>query len=107
MLARRRPLLDPHPGQQQRAERDDAADHGRADERRLRTPIAALTGPVSANDTGSSPIEISQSRLDTRPSSAAGTWRCLAVAHTIVPAVSSALNARLASMSCQTAVASP
>ena len=70
-------------------------------------PIAALTGPVSANDSGSRPIEISQSRLDTRPSSAAGTWRCLAVAHTIVPAVSSALKARLASMSCQTALARP
>jgi hypothetical protein len=72
-----------------------------------RTPIAPLTGPVSANDSGSRPIEISQSRLDTRPSSAAGTWRCLAVAHTMVPAVSSALKARLASMSCQIAPATP
>ena len=32
-------------------------------------PIAPLTGPVSANDSGSRPIEISQSRLETRPSS--------------------------------------
>ena len=70
-------------------------------------PIAPLTGPVSAKDSGSRPIEISQSRLDTRPSSAAGTWRCLTVAHTIVPAVSSALKARLASISCQTALARP
>ena len=35
-------------------------------------PIAALTGPVSANDSGSRPIEISQSRLETRPSRCAG-----------------------------------
>ena len=34
-----------------------------------RAPRAALTGPVSAYDSGSRPIEISQSRLDTRPSS--------------------------------------
>ena len=69
--------------------------------------MAPLTGPVRAKDSGSRPIEISQSRLETRPSSAAGTWRCLAVAHTMVPAVSSALKARLASMSCQTAEARP
>ena len=36
-------------------------------------PIASLTGPVSANESGSSPIEISQSRLDTRPSMLEGT----------------------------------
>jgi hypothetical protein len=70
-------------------------------------PIAPLTGAVSAKETGTRPIEISQSRLETRPSRCPGTWRCLAVAHTIVPAVSSALKARLASMSCQTAVATP
>lgn len=64
----------------------------------LRTPIAALTGPVSANDSGSRPIEISQSRLETRPSSEVGTRRCFAVAQMIVPAVSSELNARLASI---------
>ena len=73
----------------------------------VRIPSAALTGPVIANDTGSSPIEISQSRLDTRPSSAAGTCRCLAVAQAIVPAVSSVLKATLASISPQSACAIP
>ena len=34
VLARRRPLLRPHPGQQEGAEGDDPADDGRADERR-------------------------------------------------------------------------
>ena len=63
-----------------------------------RTPRAALTGPVSAYDSGSRPIEIIQSRLDTRPRSCEGTWRCLAVAHAIVPAVSSVLNRTLASI---------
>jgi len=70
-------------------------------------PIAALSGPVSAKESGSRPMEMSQSRLDTRPSISPGTWRCLAVAQTIVPAVSSALKARLASISCHTAVANP
>ena len=42
---------------------------------------------------------MSQSRLDTRPSSCDGTWRCLAVAHAIVPAVSRVLNRTLASIS--------
>ena len=70
-------------------------------------PIAAATGPVTANEIGSRPIEISQSRLDTRPSIAAGTSRCLSVIHTIVPAVSSALNAKLANISCQAELASP
>ena len=72
-----------------------------------RAPIAPATGAVSANEIGNSPIEISQSRLETRPSIALGTWRCLTVAQTIVPAVSSALKTRQASISCQAAVASP
>jgi len=66
-----------------------------------------VSGAVSANDSGSRPIEISQSRLDTRPSIDAGTWRCLRVAQTIVPAVSSALKARQTTTSSQVAVASP
>src|SRR5205807_2468237 len=40
-----------------------------------RAPIAAAIGAVSAKDKGRSPIEISQSRLETRPSIDAGTWR--------------------------------
>ena len=72
-----------------------------------RTPIAALTGPVSAKDRGSSPIEMSQSRLETRPSMAAGTWRCFIVAQTIVPAVSKPLKIMQASISCHTAVDNP
>src|SRR6478735_7064567 len=70
-----------------------------------RTPSAAATGAVSANEMGSRPIEISQSRLETRPSIELGTWRCLIVAQTIVPAVSSALKTRHASISCHAAVA--
>ena len=41
--------------------------------RQVRGPSDALTGPVSANDIGSRPIEMSQSRLETRPSRATGT----------------------------------
>ena len=37
-------------------------------------PTSALTGPVRAKERGSRPIEISQSRLDTRPSMPAGTF---------------------------------
>ena len=65
----------------------------------VRSPSAALTGPVMAKDTGSRPIEISQSRLETRPSSSVGTSRCLVVAHAIVPAVSRLLKATLAIIS--------
>src|SRR6185312_5087202 len=42
-----------------------------------------------------------------RPSTDAGTWRCLIVAHTIVPAVSSPLKRRHATMSCHEDVARP
>jgi hypothetical protein len=72
-----------------------------------RVPIAPATGPVRAKDSGSRPIEMSQSRLETRPSMARGTWRCFVVAQTIVPAVSRALNATAASMSCQSALERP
>ena len=51
-----------------------------------RTPTAAATGAVSAKESGTSPIETSQSRLETRPSREEGTCRCLIVAQTIVPA---------------------
>ena len=70
-----------------------------------RTQLAA--GAVSANESGSSPIEIIQSRLETRPSIEAGTCRCFMVAQTMVPAVSNALKARQAIISCQAAVAIP
>ena len=69
--------------------------------------IAVEMGPVSARDTGTRPIEISQSRLETRPSIDVGTCRCFAVAQTIVPAVSSALKTKHASISCHTAWAIP
>ena len=71
------------------------------------TPTSPATGAVSAKESGSRPIEISQSRLETRPSMEAGTWRCLIVAQTIVPAVSSPLNRRQATISCQDEVARP
>ena len=60
----------------------------------------AATGPVSANEIGTSPIEMNQSRLDTRPSSRPGMRRCFVVVHTIGPAASSALKTKLAAMSC-------
>src|SRR5947208_2300373 len=72
-----------------------------------RTPIAAATGAVSANDSGRSPIEISQSRLETRPSIDVGTCRCFIVAHRIVPAASRPLKTKHAAINCQAAVASP
>ena len=72
-----------------------------------RTPTKAATGAVSANDSGMSAIETNQSRLETRPSIEPGTWRCLIVAHTIVPAASRALNRRQAIISCQAAFAMP
>ncbi len=51
-----------------------------------RAPKRLAAGPVNANDSGSNPIEMNQSRLETRPSSCRGTSRCLVVAQTIVPA---------------------
>ena len=66
----------------------------------VRAPATAATGAVSAYEMGSRLMETSQSRLETRPSSWAGTWRCFTVAQTIVPAASSALKSRHASMSC-------
>ena len=68
-----------------------------------RAPISPLTGAVMAKERGTSPVEMNQSRLDTRPSSALGTSRCFTVSHTTVPAASKALNRTLISMACQTA----
>ncbi len=66
-IARRRPLDRAYTGDEQPGERDDGAgDAGQISvvaRRARRSP-----GPVSANESGSRPIEISQSRLDTRPS---------------------------------------
>jgi len=70
-------------------------------------PTAALTGPVSASESGSRPVDTSPSRLEIRPSRCGGTWRCLAVAQTIRPAVSKALKTRLTIISCQTDEARP
>ena len=50
---------------------------------------------------------MSQSRLDTRPSSCEGTWRCLTVAQAIVPAVSKVLNSTLASINPHSPLDSP
>ena len=75
--------------------------------RAMKAGMAVLKPLLSAKDSGSRPTEISQSSDETRPSSALGTWRCLVVAQTIVPAVSSPLNTALASISCQIAVAAP
>ena len=70
-------------------------------------PAPSATGPVSANETGTRPMEMNQSKLATRPSSAVGTSRCFVVAHTIVPAVSSALKTKHAAMTCHETLASP
>ena len=43
------------------------------------TPNAAASGPTTAKLSGTPPIEISQSRLDTRPSRWPGTSRCSSV----------------------------
>ena len=43
---------------------------------------------------------MNQSKLETRPSSRLGTRRPLVVAQTIVPAPSSALNAKQAAIAC-------
>ena len=72
-----------------------------------RAPARLATGPVNANESGSRPMEMNQSRLDTRPSSCRGTRRCFVVTHTMVPAVSSALKRKHASMACHGAWASP
>src|SRR6266498_1991075 len=55
-------------------------------------PSAEAIGPVTAKETGTSPIEMNQSNLETRPRSWPGTRRCFTVAHTTVPAVSRALT---------------
>src|SRR5205807_1472699 len=73
----------------------------------VRAPTTWAAQPASPKERGSSEIEMNQSRLDTRPRREAGTNRCLAVSHTIVPAVSRAWKARLTAISCQPAVASP
>ncbi len=39
-------------------------------------PKASASGPTAANDSGTPPIVIIQSRLDTRPKSSDGTRRC-------------------------------
>src|ERR1035438_3719570 len=60
----------------------------------VRVPSQVATGPASAYDSGISPIEISHSRLETRPSRRVGTSDCLVVSQTIWLAVSKALNSR-------------
>ena len=72
-----------------------------------RTPKAAATGPVSANEIGTRPIEMNQSRLETRPRRRPGMRRCFVVIHTISPAASSALKTKLAAMSCHAKSANP
>src|SRR5215210_7325303 len=72
-----------------------------------RTPKTAATGPVRAKEIGTRPIEMNQSKLDTRPRSLSGTRRPLVVAHTIVPAPSSALKMKLATIACHGNLAMP
>ena len=53
-------------------------------------PISSAIGPVSANDTGISPADTNQSRLDTRPSISEGTRVCISAFQTTIPTVFSA-----------------
>ena len=73
----------------------------------VRAPSTCATGPVNANERGTRPIEMNQSKLDTRPSSRPGTRRCFVVTHTMRPALSSPLKTKLAAMSCHGNRASP
>ena len=63
-------------------------------------PNVFATGPVSAYDTGTSAVEMNQSKLETRPMSRAGTSRCFVVIHTMRPALSSALNRKQNAIAC-------
>ena len=60
---------------------------------------------MSANETGSSPIDTNQSRLDTRPSISGGTRVCISVFHTTIPAVFSGEATKENTHSCQAAPA--
>ena len=64
-------------------------------------PAEAAMGPVSANEIGTSPAEASQSRLETRPSSAPGTRRWSSVCQTTSPAAERPNRTALASIACQ------
>ncbi|CAN5690708.1 hypothetical protein BH20ACT21_BH20ACT21_11000 [soil metagenome] len=70
-------------------------------------PIATATGPQRAKDNGNRAVEMSQSRLDTRPRSAPGMCFCLRVIQAIVPAVSRAWKQTLAATSCHIVPATP
>ena len=105
---RRTALLEvAHMRDEQRRERHDGADDARRRRASPRTPIAAATGPVSAKESGSRPIEISQSRLETRPSIAAGHVALLDRRPDDRARRLERVEGALASISCQTAVASP
>ena len=66
--------------------------------------MAFDTGPVSAKDSGVSPIETNQSSECTRPRSSGGTREDISVPHTTMPAVSHAPKTTAKAMSCHTAV---
>ena len=70
-------------------------------------PSTAATGPVSANETGTSPVETSQSRLDTRPSSSRGTSVWSNVIQMICPTSKSAAVPKPMMSACQSEVISP
>jgi hypothetical protein len=73
----------------------------------VRAPMASATGPVNAYESGTRPIEMNQSKLETRPSIRPGTSRCLVVIHTMSPALSRALNAKQKTIACQGSRAMP
>src|SRR5437660_286817 len=87
-----------------RAEYEETCSHM---DRAVRARMAAATGAVRAKESGSSPMEMNQSKLDTRPKRRFGTNRCFVVAHTIVPAASRALNEKAAIIACHGYLANP
>ena len=84
-------------GDEHERDRDRSRPASRPRSAWLRRRYAAASGPTIANESGTPPIEIIQSRLDTRPSSPAATSRCSNVTHTTTRTViePSATNATI------------
>ena len=71
------------------------------------TPNAAASGPTTAKLSGTPPIEISQSRLETRPSRWPGTSRCSRVNQITTSAVMQLSETNATAIACHTEETSP
>ncbi len=71
----------------------------------VRAPSSSATGPVTAKESGISPIDTNQSKLDTRPSISAGTSVFIMVFQTTMPAVPSPKDTSAIRHICQAAPA--